>query len=147
MRVETTGTGNVYLRSWIGSNFNMQTDTWTTADYDAVLAYRTLFGIDFTSDDITYNFNKYVYPSSVDITEQNVYKNLSKYGFNVQQVHVQRTSGSSLLLFIPAHMNPDIGLRAVGSRNINIPNITMAFIPLVFTNPAQAIAPFPLSLH
>ncbi len=115
LRVETTGTGNVYLRSWIGSNFNMQTDTWTTADYDAVLAYRTLFGIDFTSDDITYNFNKYVYPSSVDITEQNVYKNLSKYGFNVQQVHVQRTSGSSLLLFIPAHMNPDIGLRALGS--------------------------------
>ena len=115
LRVETTGTSNVYLRSWIGSNFNMQTDTWTTADYDAVLAYRTLFGRNFTSDDITYNFNKYVYPSSVDITEQNVYKNLSKYGFNVQQVHVQRISGSSLLLFIPAHMNPDIGLRAWGS--------------------------------
>jgi transglutaminase-like putative cysteine protease len=115
LRVETTGSSNVYLRSWIGSDFNMQTDTWTTADYDAVLAYRTLFGRDFTPDDITYNFYKYVYPSSVDITEKNVYKNLSKYGFNVQQVHVQRTSGSSLLLFIPAHMNPDIGLCVWGS--------------------------------
>lgn len=115
LRVETTGQGNVYLRSWIGSDFDRATDTWTTADYDQVLAYRTLFGKEFTPDEITYNFNKYIYPSSVDITEENVYKNLAKYGFTVQQVHVQRTSGSSLLLFIPAHMNPDIGLRAWGS--------------------------------
>ncbi len=115
LRVETTGQGNVYLRSWIGSDFDAATDTWTTADYDKVLAYRALFGKEFTPDEITYNFNKYVYPSSVDITEENVYKNLSKYGFTVQQVHVHRTSGSSLLLFIPAHMNPDIGLRAWGS--------------------------------
>ena len=115
LRVETTGQGNVYLRSWIGSDFDRTTDTWTTADYDQVLAYRALFGKDFTPDEITYNFNKYIYPSSVDITEENVYKNLSKYGFTVQQVHVQRRSGSSLLLFIPAHMNPDIGLRAWGS--------------------------------
>ncbi len=117
LRVETTGQGNVYLRSWIGSDFDTATDTWTTADYDKVLAYRTLFGKDFTPDEITYNFNKYVYPSSVDITEENVYKNLSKYGFTVQQVHVQRRSGSSMLLFIPAHMNPEIGLCAWGSMD------------------------------
>ena len=110
LRVETTGQNSVYLRSWIGSDFDSETNTWSAADYDRVLEYRSLFGKDFTPDEITYNFNKYIYPSSVEITEENVYKNLTKYGFTVQQVHVQRTNGSSLLLFVPAHMNPQLGL-------------------------------------
>lgn len=114
LRVETTGQNSIYLRSWVGSDFDSQTNTWSAAEYDRVLEYRSLFGKDFTPDEITYNFNKYVYPSSVEITEENVYKNLTKYGFAVQQVHVQRMSGSSLLLFVPAHMNPEIGLCAWG---------------------------------
>lgn len=115
LRVESTSENNVYLRSWTGSRFDRETDTWTTADYDQVLGYRNAFGVDFTPDEITYNFNKYIYPSSVDIQEANVYKNLSRYGFTVQQVHVQRIRGSSLLLFVPAYMNSEIGLRAWGS--------------------------------
>lgn len=115
LRVESTSENNIYLRSWTGSHFDAATDTWTSADYDQVLAYRNTFGVDFTPDEILYNFNKYIYPSSVDITEENVYKNLTRYGFTVQQVHVQRTSGSSLLLFVPAYMNSEIGLRAWGS--------------------------------
>lgn len=115
LRVETTAQNNVYLRSWIGSDFDSETGTWSSAEYDRVLEYRSIFGKDFTPDEITYNFNKYIYPSSVEITEKNVYKNLTKYGFTVQQVHVQRTNGSSRLLFVPAHMNPKIGLRAWGS--------------------------------
>lgn len=115
LRVETTGQNSIYLRSWVGSDFDMETNTWSTADYERVLEYRSLFGKDFTPDEITYNFNKYIYPSSVEITEENVYKNLTKYGFAVQQVHVQRTNGSSLLLFVPAHMNPQLGLRGWGN--------------------------------
>ncbi len=115
LRVETTGQNSVYLRSWVGSDFDSETNTWSAADYDRVLEYRSLFGKDFTPDEITYNFNKYIYPSSVEITEENVYKNLTKYGFTVQQVHVQRTNGSSLLLFVPAHMNPQLGLCGWGN--------------------------------
>ena len=115
LRVETTGQNSVYLRSWVGSDFDSETNTWSAADYDRVLEYRSLFGKDFTPDENTYNINKYIYPSSVEITEENVYKNLTKYGFTVQQVHVQRTNGSSLLLFVPAHMNPQLGLCGWGN--------------------------------
>lgn len=114
-RVESETDNNIYLRSWIGTDFDYEAEEWTSADTDTVLAYRETFGNDFSPDEITHNYYKYVYPSSTYIEDDNVYKNFLKYGFSVQKVNVWRVSGKSLLLFVPAHMNTDIGLTEYGS--------------------------------
>lgn len=114
LRVETEGYSNVYLRSWIGTNFQWDEGKWVSADYDQVLAYRDRFGRDFTPDEITTAFYKSVFPSTAEFTGVNDYKNLALYGFNVQQINVWRNSGDSLLLFVPAHMNTDFMLMKYG---------------------------------
>ncbi len=105
----------VYLRSWMGQNYDLETDTWTSADADAVLDYRSRFGSTFTPDSITTAFNGYVYPKSVDVTRFDQYRNLDAYGFRVFQVNVRRTAGSSKLLFVPATMNTNLKLMEYGS--------------------------------
>lgn len=116
-RVESVTDNNIYLRSWIGTDFDFETEEWTSADTDTVLAYRERFGDEFTPDEITHSFYKYVYPSSTVIEEDNVYKNFQSDGFTVQKVNVWRVSGKSLLLFVPTHMNTDTGLTAYGSMD------------------------------
>lgn len=113
-RVDAEGTSNVYMRSWIATDFDWETGTWLSADYDEVHKYREDFGIKFTPDSIKTDYYKYVYPSSSIIEEGNTYKNFSKYGFTVQQTDVWRVRGSSLLLFVPAHINADQGILAYG---------------------------------
>ncbi len=113
-RVESETDNNIYLRSWIGTHFDYKGEEWTSADTDTVLAYREQFGKEFSPDEITHNFTKYVYPSSTVFEDGATYKNFGKFGFNVQKVDVWRVSGKSLLLFVPAHMNTDVGLTAYG---------------------------------
>lgn len=113
-RVETEGSANIYLRSWVGTNFDREAGKWLGADHDEVLAYRSHFGLDFTPDEISTAFYKSVFPSTASFTETNDYKNFSKYGFNMQQVNVWRNRGNGLLLFVPAHMDSDLGLLKYG---------------------------------
>ncbi|MBQ8474233.1 MAG: hypothetical protein IJ499_01055, partial [Clostridia bacterium] len=108
--VDTTGENNVYLKSWVGDSFDYYSDTWSGADYDKVLLYRQNFGYDFTPDDISTGFKKYVYPSTTELNEDEIYKNFSKFGFTMQSVDVTRRSGYSRLLFIPYSMDTDLGL-------------------------------------
>ncbi len=105
----------VYMRSWIGTNYDTATDTWLSATPDEVVDYRERFGSAYTPDHITYFFNKFVYPKSVDITRFDQYRNLDDYGFRVFQVNVRRESGTSKLLFVPAFMNSGLGLMRYGS--------------------------------
>ncbi len=105
----------VYMRSWIGTDYDTATDTWLSATPDEVVDYREQFGTSYTPDHITYFFNKYVYPKSVDITRFDQYRNLDDYGFRVFQVNVKRETGTSKLLFVPAFMNSGLGLMRYGS--------------------------------
>ncbi|MBE6541460.1 MAG: transglutaminase domain-containing protein [Ruminococcaceae bacterium] len=109
-RVETDHLAPVYLRSWIGTQYDSKTDKWSSADYDTVNAYRDRFGYSYTPDSITYNFNKYVHPKALDINVVNQYRNLVDYGWNIFQVHVQRLSGTSRLIFVPSTMNSELGI-------------------------------------
>lgn len=113
-RVESHSKYNVYLRSWIGTDFDYADETWTSADYETVLSYRDRFGKGFTPDSITNNFYNYVFPSTAEIEGDHTYKNLAKYGFVEEQVSVWRVSGSSLLLFMPSHLNTNIALTKYG---------------------------------
>ncbi len=105
----------VYLRSWMGMNYDIETDSWTSADADKVLDYRSRFGSAWTPDTITTAFNGYVYPKSIDVTRFDQYRNLDAYGFRVFQVNLRRTAGNSKLLFVPAVMNTNLGILEHGS--------------------------------
>ncbi len=105
----------VYLRSWMGMNYDLATDTWTSADSDKVLDYRSRFGSTYSPDSITTAFNGYVYPKSVDVTRFDQYRNLDAFGFRVFQVNLRRTAGSSKLLFVPAIMNTNLKILQHGS--------------------------------
>ncbi len=112
---ETSQNTPVYLRSWIGTTFDASTDTWTSPDSEAVADFRTEFGKKFSSDTVKYNFNKYVFPSSVSVTDYDVYHNFSLFGFSTEQVNVYRMTGESMLIFTPSVMNTDLGFLKRGS--------------------------------
>ncbi len=105
----------VYLRSWMGMTYDLETDSWSSADAEQVLAYRNQFGSTYTPDSITTSFNGYVYPKSVDILRFDQYRNLDAYGFRVFQVNLRRAAGSSKLLFVPAVMNTNLKIMEHGS--------------------------------
>lgn len=113
--VDVSYQGPVYLRSWIGSDYDIETDHWSSADAERVIAYRERFGRAYTPDNITYFFNKYVYPNALDVKRVNQYRSLDDYGFRVFQVHVTRVSGTSKILFIPSIMNTELGVMGYNS--------------------------------
>ena len=105
----------VYMRSWIGSNYDLETDFWSSADADEVIAYRERFGSAYTPDNISYFFAKYVYPNALDVNKVDQYRNLDNFGFRVFQVHVRRRSGTSKILFVPSILNAGLGIMEFGS--------------------------------
>jgi transglutaminase-like putative cysteine protease len=105
----------VYMRSWIGSDYDLETDYWTSADADEVIAYRERFGSAYTPDNITYFFAKYVYPNALDVNKVDQYRNLDSFGFRVFQVHVVRRSGTSRIIFVPSILNAGLGIMERGS--------------------------------
>ena len=114
-KTETGYAAPVYMRSWIGSNYDLETDYWSSADSDQVLEYRGRFGTSYSPDNIHYFFNKYLYPGALDLEKVDQYRNFDDYGFRVFQVHVERRSGSSKILFVPSFMNAEKGILDYGS--------------------------------
>ncbi|MGN1410578.1 MAG: transglutaminase family protein [Eubacteriales bacterium] len=113
--VEVSYQAPVYMRSWIGSDYDLETDHWSSADSEEVIAYRSRFGSAYSPDNITYFFNKYVYPNALDVQKVDQYRNLDEFGFRVFQVHVTRVSGNSRILFVPSIMNAGLGIMERGS--------------------------------
>ena len=114
-RAEASYAAPVYMRSWIGSKYDLETDFWSSADAEEVIAYRERFGSSYTPDNISYYFAKYVYPSALEINKVDQYRNVDNFGFRVFQVHVERMSGTSKILFVPSIMNAGLGIMERGS--------------------------------
>ncbi|MBQ7836554.1 MAG: hypothetical protein IJ389_04800, partial [Clostridia bacterium] len=118
-KVYTTGENNVYLKSWVGDSYDYYSDTWAGADHDKVLSFRQRFGSNFTPDNISTSFKNYVYPSTAEVTEPKLYKNFSKFGFNMQSVDVIRMDGYSRLLPIPSSMDTNFALLEMNTLTKN----------------------------
>lgn len=117
--VENGYNAPIYLRSWIGTGYDMETDTWISADNDEVLAYRAMFGRDFTPDTVGYNFKKYTYPLSVELDSFDMYRGYSNFGFVVSQTNIRRVGGTSRILFVPTFLNTEMGIMEYGSIEPN----------------------------
>jgi transglutaminase-like putative cysteine protease len=109
-KVEAPTDTNVYLKSWSGTDYDESSNSWMGADSDQIVDFRQEFGSDFSSDQITTSFNKYIYPSSADYTEPDIYRNFKLYGFVSEQVNVYRMSSGADLLYIPTVLDTDVGV-------------------------------------
>ena len=107
LAVETDRKNPIYLRGWIGMKFDSSTGTWSSATTDDVIEYRNEFGRSFAPDMLKTEFNKYVFPTSMLLNGTNIDTRFSKYGFDVQQVHLRRLNGESLIIFAPPTVRYD----------------------------------------
>ena len=95
MDVESNYTSNIYLRGWIGTDY--EDGLWMTAKPNSELLerYRSLYAInDDSSESIYYNFFKIMtddgyFDADRDVTES--VKRLDKYGYSIAQVNMKRT--------------------------------------------------------
>ena len=107
MYVESNYSSNIYLRGWIGTDY--EDGVWLTADpkSDTLEKYRALFATnDDASESIYYNFYKImtddgVFPDDKDVTDN--IKRLEKYGYTIAQVNIKRTEDfEDLILYMPS---------------------------------------------
>ena len=107
MDVESNYTSNIYLRGWIGTDY--EDGVWYTAKPNSELLerYRSLFAInDDASESIYYNFFKIMtddgyFDADRDVTES--VKRLDKYGYSIAQVNMKRTEDfDDKILYMPS---------------------------------------------
>jgi hypothetical protein len=107
MYVESNNSSNIYLRGWIGTDY--EDGVWLTADpkSETLEKYRALFATnDDASESIYYNFYKImtddgVFPDDKDVTES--IKRLEKYGYSIAQVNIKRTEEfDDVILYMPS---------------------------------------------
>lgn len=108
--VDAGDSRSVYLRSWLGTSFDNSTSTWLSFTPSQVVAMKDQFGGDFSSDDITTSFMRYVYPGAAAGVKNHEKKTFSKYGFIFEQVGVIRKSGASRVLFMPSFSDRQFGV-------------------------------------
>ena len=107
MDVESNYTSNIYLRGWIGTDY--EDGMWLTAKPNSELLerYRSLFAInDDSSESIYYNFFKIMtddgyFAADRDVTES--IKRLDKYGYTIAQVNMKRREDfDDNILYMPS---------------------------------------------
>ncbi|MBP5173614.1 MAG: hypothetical protein ILP01_01580 [Clostridia bacterium] len=113
MHVESNLRYNVYLRGWIGTNYNDETGSWQTAspESDVLKEYRSLFGsngkyVVDPSESMMYSFYSLADPSLIpDASERDYTKQSASHtaeGFVVAQINMKRLELSSKLLYMPS---------------------------------------------
>lgn len=109
-RVEAPLRRTVYLKSRTATDFDVQTDTWSFADEDDVVAFADRFGSDFTPDSLTAATYSFILPVSTRAPFSHSAFNYERYGFAVEQVHVMRKAGGSGILLMPYLSSPLYGV-------------------------------------
>ncbi len=107
----------IYLRSWIGTEYDYESGTWYSAEEKDIIKYRNNFGVGFSPETITLNFYKATLPSAAEINRYDTYKNFIQNGFLIMQVNLTRLGGNpGYLLYMPSFINPEIGILEYNSN-------------------------------
>lgn len=115
MTVQTAFNTPIYLRSWIGSHY--MNDSWYSAYKDEVAIYKTIFSLNFTPEEITYNFYNAVNPKFTNYNINSTsYGNHIEDGFITTSVDISNIKSTGNLLYVPAVMNPHVSLLKHGTR-------------------------------
>ena len=111
MEVGAASTVPIYLRGWVATDYDNESDAWVTAtpDSDTFKNYRHDFGTTIDpGESMFYGLYNYIAPDTVaDIAYENsrLINNTSKYGFIAMQVNMKRTDLSSNLVYMPSFTN------------------------------------------
>ena len=155
MTVQAAFNTPIYMRSWVGTYYN--NDSWYSAYKDDVDRYKSMFPVNFTPEEISYNFFTAVNPKFTAFNiNSSSYGNHIEDGFITTPVDVSNVKSTGNLLYIPGVMNPSLDPLKHGTReyepyasdwnryyegivttswfNFNKTYRTIAFVPL-YRNP------------
>lgn len=97
----------IYLRSWVALNY--ENDTWRTASEEETRVYESLFGVNFTPEQITQHFFELAAPDLISFSQSYDYQNHMDYGFLTTRVSVAVRNSSGNLLYVPSRLDTASG--------------------------------------
>ena len=119
-RVQTPVKHSVYLRSWIGGEYDYETDEWvaiTTSQYSQLMKELTSETYNFTGDQVTFDLYSLLSPTLSDGTfQEKGYEVNQRFGYAAAFVDVEYINNSGQLFVLPSAYASPIGLLAHGSR-------------------------------
>ena len=110
--VETQYNTAVYMRGWIGVNY--QDGAWYAADSEQLKRYRELYGTHLDPTETMFeNFYSIMNPALIEARDfPKQYTSNTKYGFVVMQVNVKRVKTQDSLVYMPSFLRSDALTRA-----------------------------------
>ncbi|MBQ9080119.1 MAG: transglutaminase domain-containing protein [Clostridia bacterium] len=112
MEVEVPYAVNVYLRGWIGVDY--EDGAWLAVDDESFNQFREIYGNTVDPSEIMFDyFYSIMEPSIVedkDFLKQ--YTNKSRYGIIAMQINMDRAETEDSLVYLPAHFRADDDGRA-----------------------------------
>ena len=117
--VETQYATNIYMRNWLGVNYN--NGAWETANDTQLENYRNLFGTqNATSESLLYSFINYMRPSAIrdmNYGYDTKYTRNSNIGYITMAVNVRRLQKLPSAVCMPSYHIPDYGILEYGTLN------------------------------
>ena len=120
----TVGSGsskrNVYLRSWIGDDYSLKSDSWSLVDEDE---YKKMLkevqgeSNGFTGDDVTMLLYQLADKNSTSWGITNDYYSSTTYGYLSTYINVEYVKNTGLLYVLPSSYNSLLGLLEFESRH------------------------------
>lgn len=111
----------VYLRSWIGGDYDYQTDDWlalSPTDYSKMLSDLTGEPGNFTGDQVTFNLYSLLSPALSDGTfQERGTESNRQFGYSAAFIDIDYVNNSGQLYVLPSAFAPQLGLQEHGTLN------------------------------
>lgn len=110
----------VYLRSWIGGDYDYVNDEWvalSSTDYSTMLRLLTCESSGFTGDQVTYDLYSLLSSEFTDGTfQERGYLSNPKFGYAAAFVDIEYVNNTGLLFVLPSAYVSPYGVYEYGSR-------------------------------
>ena len=105
---------SVYLRSWIGGEYDYETDEWismTSTQYSQLQRELTSEGRGFTGDQVTFDLYSLMSPALIDGTfQERGYETNQRFGYSAAFVDIDYINNTGQLFVLPSAYASPIGL-------------------------------------
>ncbi|MGM9646781.1 MAG: transglutaminase family protein [Eubacteriales bacterium] len=120
-KVTSPAKHSVYLRSWIGGDYDYKTDDWLVLDsteYSQMMQELTSESRGFTGDQVTFDLYSLLAPTLSDGTfQKNGYEANLKFGYSAAFVDIEYINNSGQLFVLPSAYASPLGLLELGTQN------------------------------
>lgn len=119
-RVTTPVKHAVYLRSWVGGDYDYDTDEWLaldSTDYSQMLKELSSEGRNFMGDQVTFDLYSLVTPNlSNGMFKESGYVPNTRFGYTAAFIDIEYINNSGQLFVLPSSYASTFGLYELGSR-------------------------------